>query len=259
MLESNGDSPPMTCSVVIPVFNSEGTLRRLHQRLTATMRSLGTDYELVFVHDGGSDRSWPVLTELAAEDFRVVAIDLERNFGQHRATLCGLRHARGDAVVTIDDDLQFLPEDIPALLRSLLPDVDVVYGVYARNHGMSVRGLGSRLALGLYALRFRVAVPPSSFRAIRRRVLDRLVQCDEASFVIDSVLAGLTRRISGAAVRHQPRQYGSSGYRFAALVRLTLAGLVRYPGFQTAVDTETQYRIREKIMQPFLPREERSQ
>jgi len=248
----------MSCSVVVPVFNSDRTLRRLHQRLTAAMKSLDTDYELVFVHDGGTDRSWSVLTELAAEDARMVAIDLERNFGQHNATLCGLRTARGDAVVTIDDDLQSFPEDIPALLRGLLPDVDVVYGVYARSYGMSVRGLGSRLALSLYALKFRIAVPPSSFRAIRRGILDRLIQCNGSSIVIDSVLAGLTRRISGVTVRHQPRQHGSSGYGFGALARMTLTGLGRQPDFQTGADPEAQYRIREKIMQPPQPHKERS-
>ena len=97
-------------SVVVPVYRSAQMLRELHRRLVATLATRGSAFEIIFVEDCGGDDSWRVIDELARGDARVAGIRLSRNFGQHNALLCGIRAARHDVVVTIDDDLQLTAE-----------------------------------------------------------------------------------------------------------------------------------------------------
>ena len=115
-------------SVVIPVFNSEQILPPLLVQLHALFQRRGERYEVILVNDCSHDNSWQVITELAESDSHVRGIDLMRNYHQHNALLCGIRSARYDVVVTIDDDLQHPPEEIPYLLAKLSEGYDVVYG-----------------------------------------------------------------------------------------------------------------------------------
>src|SRR5262249_34885993 len=119
-------------SVVIPVYRSEASLRTLVARLLHVLERTGLSHEIVFVEDGGGARSWDVLRELQAEDNdRIVVIQLMRNYGQHNALMCGFRHARGEYIVTLDDDLQNPPEEIPKLLDAIhTGQYDLVYGIY---------------------------------------------------------------------------------------------------------------------------------
>ena len=128
--ESSGD-PKKTLSVVIPCFRSEETLERLYQRLDSLLRSHGLVADFVFVNDASPDDVSGVLRRLHAQDpDRVTVVELMRNFGQHNALMCGFRHARGDVIVTMDDDLQNPPEEIAKLLSELHEgNHDLVYGV----------------------------------------------------------------------------------------------------------------------------------
>ena len=127
-------SPPTTAgvSVVIPVFNSEASLPLLVERLAAVLTALQLPFEAVFVNDGSRDNSWTVIQELAARHPWMQGIDLMRNYGQHNALLCGIRAARYSITVTVDDDLQNPPEEIPRLLAEVKRGADVAYGVPER-------------------------------------------------------------------------------------------------------------------------------
>src|SRR5262245_10708823 len=114
-------------SVVVPVYDCEGCLRRLHERLTSSLTRLVTGYELVFVEDRGDDRSWDVLTELAHDDSHVRAYRLSRNFGQAMAITAALAHTRGSHVVVMDCDLQDHPEDIHHLYAKAREGYDIVF------------------------------------------------------------------------------------------------------------------------------------
>lgn len=118
----------MNISVIIPVYNSEQTLTALMQRLQPVLEAQTTEYELVLVNDGSSDQSWDVICELSVEHSWLRGINLMRNYGQHNALLCGIRSARYEIIVTMDDDLQNPPEEIPKLLEKLDEGYDVVYG-----------------------------------------------------------------------------------------------------------------------------------
>src|ERR1700674_4267920 len=106
-------------SVVVPVYNSAPLTTRLYGRLVAVMESLGQQFELIFIDDCSTDASWTALAEIARTDRRVIAIQLARNVGQGRATLYGIGRSSGEIIVTLDDDLQHVPDDIPKLLAEL--------------------------------------------------------------------------------------------------------------------------------------------
>ena len=116
-------------SVVVPVYNSEHTLEELYRRLEKVFREvIKEDFELILVDDGSKDRSFEVMTELRNKDQRVRIIQMARNFGQHPALLCGFAHVRGDFVVTMDDDLQHQPEELPKMVKVMRErdDVDAI-------------------------------------------------------------------------------------------------------------------------------------
>jgi undecaprenyl-phosphate 4-deoxy-4-formamido-L-arabinose transferase len=211
-------------SVVIPVYRSESTLRALVGRLLPVLDQTGLRHEVVFVDDGSPDNSWHVLRALAAEHpDRITAIQLTRNFGQHNALMCGFRHARGKVIVTMDDDLQNPPEEIPKLLDALdIQELDLVYGAYAEKQHLRWRNAGSALVNWFYQTTFKTDITVTSFRAIRREILENIYVYNMNYTFIDGLLAWNTRRIGRVGVEHHPRIEGRSGYSLGKLLVLAL-------------------------------------
>ena len=207
-------------SVVIPVYNAALSLRDLTARLADVLPTITTDYEVIFVDDGSRDTSWDVITQLAADFAWVRGIHLMRNYGQHNALLCGIRAARCDVIVTMDDDLQNPPEEIPRLLARLAEGHDVVYGTpQQERHGLW-RNLASRITkLALQsAMGVETARNVSAFRAFRTQVRAAFTQYSGPFVSIDVLLTWGTTRFAAIPVQHAPRQAGVSGYSFARLV-----------------------------------------
>ena len=206
-------------SVVIPVYNSDEVVADLVARVEGVLGALATDYELVLVNDGSSDASWQRIAQLAAERPFVRGVDLMRNFGQHNALLAGIREARHAVVVTLDDDLQNPPEEIPKLAAALTPDVDVVYGTPVKpEHGFR-RGVATyltKLALRS-AMGTDVARKVSPFRAFRRDLRDAFASYTGSYVSVDVLLTWGTTRFATVPVRHEPRRAGSSNYTFRKL------------------------------------------
>lgn len=217
------NAPDIHVSVVVPVFHSTA-LCDLTARLMAVLGQAGCQYEIVFVDDGSPDGSWEVLADLqAAHPDRVSVIRLMRNFGQHNALMCGLRHARGRYVITMDDDLQHPPEEIPKLLAAIEKNqTDLVYGVPRRKEHQAWRNFGSRLVTAFYRLVFRTKVQPTAFRIMRRELVDAILSYNLNYTYIDGLLAWNTQRIAEVEVEHRPRTSGRSGYSLSKLVVLAL-------------------------------------
>lgn len=217
-------------SVVVPVFRSTGTLVELHRRVDSALSRV--PHELILVDDGSPSATWETLRALA-EHPGVVALRLGRNFGQHAALLAGVRAASHEVVVTMDDDLQNAPEDIPALLAALTPDVDVVYGWsdsiaqawWRRAGSRSVRRITSGM-LGAPSSRRMGA-----FRALRTGLREGFALELGPAVSLDAVLTWTTQRFAEVQVTHHPRREGRSNYSFARLARF-------------ALDTVTGYSIR---------------
>src|SRR6266704_6957779 len=115
-------------SVVTPVYNGEASVGELCRRLAEVLPRISAEYEIILVNDGSRDRSWETISELSSRFATVRGLNLMRNYGQHNALLCGIRAAKYDVIVTMDDDLQHPPEEIPRLLAALAQGYDVVYG-----------------------------------------------------------------------------------------------------------------------------------
>ena len=209
-------------SIVVPVYNSADTVPALLQRLRSALRDVHGGFEIVLVDDGSADGSWDALCEhqRAAPD-EVVAIQLMRNYGQHNALMCGLNACTRDLIVTIDDDLQNPPEEIPRMLEALKSrHVDVLYGVPPERKHARWRNVGALVVQAFYRLVFRTAITPTSFRVLRRHVAVAICKYDLNYTYVDGLLAWCTDRIGSLEVAHAPRQAGRSGYSLRKLLLL---------------------------------------
>ncbi|WP_158939976.1 glycosyltransferase family 2 protein [Burkholderia sp. S171] len=208
-------------SVVVPVYRSQAMLDALYSQVSSVLDTQSLPWEIVFVEDAGGDASWSLIEALATADPRVRGLRMSRNYGQHNALLCGIRAARGDVVVTIDDDLQHPPREIIKLLERLTPDVDVVYGysVSDQPHGV-LRGTASRLSK--WALRVAMGVESarhaSAFRAFRTHLRRAFGENYGPSVNIDVMLTWGTTRFASVQVKHDERMSGTSGYTLRKLV-----------------------------------------
>ena len=207
-------------SVIIPAYNSALSLPELLERLSSVLKGLGTPSEVIVVNDGSRDNTWDVLQGLAAQYQSLRAMNLMRNYGQHNALLCGIRAAQYATSVTIDDDLQHPPEEIPKLLARLSPDIDVVYGTpEAEQHGLwrnfasEVTKLAFKATMGV-----QVARDVGAFRAFRTQVRDAFASFHSPFLSIDVLLSWGTNRFAAVRVRHDPRHLGASNYTFRKLM-----------------------------------------
>jgi undecaprenyl-phosphate 4-deoxy-4-formamido-L-arabinose transferase len=210
----------LTCSAVVPVYNSATTLPDLVRELAVTLEAAALAYEVILVNDGSRDQSWEVICALARERPEVKGINLMRNFGQHNALLCGIRAARYDVVVTLDDDLQNPPDQIPKLLARLAEGFDVVYGTPDRpQHGLwrNLATQATKFALAGF-VGSRAAHDVSAFRAVRTSVRDAFTGFRGPYVCLDVLLAWGTTRFGSVPVRHEARRAGASQYTVRRLV-----------------------------------------
>ena len=213
-----------TCSTVVPVYNAAETLSLLVERLGNVLAGIFKSYEVILVDDSSLDNSWALIERLVEKYPWVVGIHLMRNYGQHNALLCGIRQARYDVIVTLDDDLQDPPEEIPLLLAELEKGYDVVYGVPQKGQHGLWRDLASRVAKLVLqnTMGIRMAQEVSAFRAFRTEVRKGFEQYTSPLVMIDVLLSWCTSRFSAVKVRHDQRTHGGSNYTFRKLVSHTL-------------------------------------
>ncbi len=225
-------TPEVEFSVVVPVYNSEQTLEPLVRRIGEVFSGLGRSYEIVLVDDGSRDNSWRVIEALHDQGEPIRAFRLMRNHGQHCALKCGLDYCRGCYAITIDDDLQHPPEEIPKLIGALEsdPEVDVVMGKYERKKHSAFRNAGTWLQGRLQRIIFNKdpGLALTSFRIINRAVLGEICKARHARPRIGLIILSITTRIKNVPVQHQPRSQGQSGYTLRRLVSDTLDSILNY-------------------------------
>jgi undecaprenyl-phosphate 4-deoxy-4-formamido-L-arabinose transferase len=207
-------------SVVIPVYNSEQSLPLLIDRLNSVLTASSRHFEVILVNDGSRDGSWETIVSLSERFPWLHGINLMRNYGQHNALLCGIRQAKNNLIVTLDDDLQNPPEEIPRLLTRLEEGYDVVYGTpQAQQHGLW-RDLSSTLTkIALQGfMGADTARQVSAFRAFRTELREAFRQYEGYFVSIDVLLTWGTTRFSSIPVRHEQRVLGQSNYTFSRLL-----------------------------------------
>ena len=217
-------APPATdqsldVSVVVPVYGGSAALAELCSRLATTMQQTGLRYEVILVDDRGQSDAWGVIRSVAALDPHVIGLRLGRNFGQHAATICGIAHARGEWIVTMDDDLEHPPESIPALLAAGNEDCPLVYGVFEKRTHAAYRNLSSELMRRMLKRAFPdLNEDYCSFRAIRAPLAKQLDRFGLNRPYIDGMLSWLTSSTSSVRVPHEQRQHGESTYTIRKLL-----------------------------------------
>lgn len=219
-------------SVVVPVYNSAGTLGTLAERLVPALRATGRPFEVILVNDGSRDGSWAAISDLVRVSGAIRGLNLMRNFGQHNALLAGVRAARYSVIVTMDDDLQHPPEEIPALLAKLDEGYDVVYGVPKRLPHSPWRNFTSRTTKRFMASAIGIsgARQISAFRAFRTDLRRAFESYQSPTIFIDVLLSWGTTRFTSVKVRHDQRRVGRSNYTLGKLIRLAMTLLT---GFST--------------------------
>lgn len=212
---------------MVPTYKSPSTLAELVARVAAV--NLG-EYEVIVVDDGNDDATWSEILRLSKNDSSLIGLRLGRNYGQHSAILAGVRRARFSRIVTLDDDLQNPPEDIPKLLSELKPGVDVVYGVSSEVRQNLFRRFASKFTKAVFAkvLGFESAISISSFRAFRAQLKEGFAGDLGPHVSLDALLTWSTSRFSTVEVSHHPRRVGKSNYSLAKLIRFMLDTATSY-------------------------------
>jgi glycosyltransferase involved in cell wall biosynthesis len=218
----------MNLSIVVPVYQGETLIEPLVAQLSQALPAFAENYEIILINDGSPDHSWAVIQSLTDKYKCVRGICMMRNYGQHNATLCGVRLARYEVTVTMDQDLQHQPEDIPLLLTKLEEGYDVVYGApkklpqgFLRN--LMTAGIKQILAgvIGLPSVR-----NVSAFRAFRTNLREAFANFQSPSLILDVLLSWGTTRFTSVPVNIA--QAGKTSYNFRMLVRTAMLILVGY-------------------------------
>ncbi|MEW6417915.1 MAG: glycosyltransferase family 2 protein [Nitrospirota bacterium] len=216
-------------SVVIPVFNEEENISELYRRLTVQMERLGT-YEIIMVDDGSTDRSWELIRELHEEDPRLKGLSFSRNFGHHIAITAGIDHAKGDAVILMDGDLQDPPEEVSRLVEKFREGYDIVYGIRKTRHDPLFKRLTSALFWFILRRFSGVTMPAGQtmLRVLSRRVVDIMRQMREYARFIHGMMAWTGFKVTTAEVSHSHRMKGKSKYNVAKLFRLAFNAITSF-------------------------------
>ena len=220
-----------TVSFVIPCYRSEKTVGGVVAEIGAVMKTLpDRDYEIVLVNDCSPDGTFSVLRALAENDPHIRAVDLVRNFGQHAALMCGMRYAKGDCVVCLDDDGQTPADEVGKLLEKLDEGYDVVYASYADKQESGFRRFGSEV--NRIMTEFMLGKPRelelTSYFAASRLIVDEMLRYENCYPYVMGLVLRSTRKICNVPVSHRARQTGSSGYTLAKLLGLWMNGFTSF-------------------------------
>jgi undecaprenyl-phosphate 4-deoxy-4-formamido-L-arabinose transferase len=216
-------APAPYISVVIPVYNEEENLAELGKRLLSILKACGRPFEIIFVDDGSTDSSWEILSDFhERHPDHIRVIQFTRNFGQHQAIFAGFQATRGQVIITLDADLQNLPEDIPKLVAKLEEGYDTVGGWRENRLDSWFRRLPSYFMNRTMSWVTGVQLKDYGcmLRAYRREVVDGINQCQESSSFIPALANLFSRRVAEIPVGHAERERGKSKYNLFKLLRL---------------------------------------
>ncbi len=233
------DEEHIDLSVVVPTYRGRDSLPLLVRGLGEALRSRGLRYEVILVNDHSPDDTWAVISQLAQEDPCVVGIDLLHNHGQAMATMCGLSHACGELVATMDDDLEQPPDQLLVLVDALEadPDLDGVVGNWPRDHDQLARRFGS----WVHARADRIAhgTPPdwrhTTFRLMRRPLIDGIIEHETRQPVLGPLVRSTGGRLAQVEVRHDQRAFGSTGFSFGRGIMTVMTNVIHGSTFPLRV------------------------
>lgn len=231
MTLSHPQAEPPLLSVVVPVYNEQEVLPEFQRRLATVLNGLALDTEIVYVNDGSQDETLTILQQLHDDDPRVAVLDLSRNFGKEIALSAGLQHARGDAVVVIDADLQDPPELIPQLLDEWRNGYDVVYAKRSERAGETL--LKKSTAHLFYRLmqklgEIRIPEDTGDFRLLSRRAVNAVNSLGEQHRFMKGLFAWIGYKQKPVLYQRDPRHAGKTKWNYWKLWNLALEGITSF-------------------------------
>ena len=235
-MPNNSNSTKAAISVVIPLYNEEKSLAELHNRIILSLQSLSSNYELIFVDDGSTDNSFSVIRDLHKRDDRVKAIRFRKNFGKASALSAGFKEAEGITIITIDADLQDLPEEIPILIKKMDEGYDLISGWKFKRKDPLLRRIASRLFNLVTSFYTGVKIHDFNcgLKCYRREVIEELDLYGELHRYIPAIANWKGFKVGEAKINHQPRIHGKSKFGSERYLRgffdlLTIIMLTKYP------------------------------
>ena len=218
-------------SIVIPCYATGIRIERLVSSIQSSMAEIpNTTFEVIFVVDGSPDNTWDFVLDVCATNENVHGINLMRNFGQHAALLAGIRKATGDVIVTMDDDLQHDPNDVPKLLSALTSEYDLIYGVSSKEEHSLVRNAASQTYkwIAERLLGMQDARNITAFRAFRRELASGFYQTEDPFAPLDVLLSWTTTKVGTQEVEMREREDGVSGYSVRKLFSHAINAVTGY-------------------------------
>lgn len=213
--------PPLY-SVVVPVYDSSGSLYALYEELKEVLGSDDAGFELILINDGSTDNSWEIIKGLSKEDARVRGFNLSKNFGQHNATMCGLIHARGRYIVTMDGDLQHDPRDIQVMRKMLDDGYDCIIGAIPNKKHSLLKVISSRIMdiLNTKFIGKPKEIKLSSFRVMSPYLVSEFDKIRTPFAFFPAMLFSTTSKVANYTVNHRPSRLGKSSYSLQKLIKL---------------------------------------
>ena len=218
-------------SFVIPCYRSEHTIGAVTEEIRGTMAAMsGYDYEIVLVNDCSPDGTFGAIRALAEADGRITAVDLAKNFGQHAALMCGMRHSSGDVVVCLDDDGQTPADEVGKLLEKIEEGYDVVYARYDNRQESGFRRFGSDVNARMTEIMLGKPreLTLTSYFAARRFIVDEMLRYGHSFPYVMGLVLRSTKNICNVPVHHRAREQGSSGYTLGKLLGLWMNGFTSF-------------------------------
>jgi glycosyltransferase involved in cell wall biosynthesis len=210
-------------SIVIPVYNGSATLASLVNAIKKVCQANDYKYQIILVNNGSADNSWEIIKKLASQSPETIGFNLARNYGQHTANLCGFRNSTYEYIITMDDDFQNPPSEIPRFINKALEGYDLVIGRFKSKQHSTWRRTGSVIVQLLNRSIFEIerGLDLSNYRCIHRSVIDSIIARKHYRPYIPGLILEHSFNRVNIEVKHFRRKYGSSNYNMVKIVRLT--------------------------------------
>ena len=217
-------------SFVIPCYRSAKTIGGVVNEIESTMAQFAYEYEIILVNDSSPDDTFAVISALAKADGHITAVDLAKNFGQHAALMCGIRHSSGDILVCLDDDGQTPADESGKLLEKIEAGYDVVYASYDHKQHSGFRNFGSRV--NAWMTEIMLGKPKelslTSYFAAKRFIADEMLRYENCFPYVMGLVLRSTKNICNVPVNHRSREQGQSGYTLGKLLSLWMNGFTSF-------------------------------
>ena len=217
-------------SFVIPCYRSSKTIGGVVNEIESTMAQFAYEYEIILVNDSSPDDTFVVISALAEADGHITAVDLAKNFGQHAALMCGIRHSSGDILVCLDDDGQTPADEVGKLLEKIEAGYDVVYASYDHKQHSGFRNFGSRV--NAWMTEIMLGKPKelslTSYFAAKRFIADEMLRYENCFPYVMGLVLRSTKNICNVPVNHRSREQGQSGYTLGKLLSLWMNGFTSF-------------------------------